>query len=181
MERRIFGYGYSARRTDVAGKGRARSSNPGITGHRVAKAHYAAAGHCGGEMEPERRGSAAAGKHMSGRYSNRQWAGSVSLPGNLENYKGVIRTRSLDLRLRPHDRLLVGRKESLEIRQRVGGDGPAGIHRESACVGLGSVITTRADIVGDAEHPGRIGGPIPAAPLEVGADHQLMVNERLAL
>ena len=39
----------------------------GLLDTQFAKGHDAAAGHCGGEMEPVRRGrSAAAGKHMSG-------------------------------------------------------------------------------------------------------------------
>src|SRR5450759_4285483 len=90
MVRRLFGYGYSTRRTDGAVIGRARISNPGITGHPVAKGYYAAAGHCGGEIEPERRGRAADGKHMSGRCSGGQWAGRVSLPDDLDDINGYI-------------------------------------------------------------------------------------------
>ena len=41
---RISGYGYSARRSDVAGIGRVRSSKPGKTGRPVASGYYAAAG-----------------------------------------------------------------------------------------------------------------------------------------
>src|SRR5450756_851512 len=110
--RRHFGYLYSARRTDGAMIGRARISNPGITGHPVAKGYYAAAGHCGCEMEPERRGrSAASGKHMSGRCSGGQWAGRVSLPGDLDDITGY-RTSCVS----HHDCLLIVRHESVDKR-----------------------------------------------------------------
>jgi len=180
MERRISVYGYSARRSsDIAGVAdRYTTSEAAI--NPVAKGNYAARGYCVGEMDPACPTGADA-QHMPDRYSGRQWANSEFRSGNLDNHDVVIRPRSHDLRPRSNDRLLVGRKESLKTGHRIDGDSPAGIHRESACVGLGSVITMRGDIVGEAEYPGRIGGPIKAVPLDVGADHQIMADERLAL